>query len=71
MWETQPFESVGKKPKYKYIPHGPWKAMKGIGKQQCEKCGLVNLNNAFTEWSIKKGCDSYLHVSYKQMRRSG
>ena len=68
MWVPTTIDSIAT-PKYKMEAHGPWKVMKGVGKQYCDKCGLMNLNNPFTKWAIQKGCDHDLHVSYKQMRK--
>tara|TARA_R110002020_G_scaffold186807_3_gene384894 strand:+ start:99 stop:311 length:213 start_codon:yes stop_codon:yes gene_type:complete len=61
--------NLGVTPKrtYKMVPHGPW--VRFAGKQYCANCGLFNLNNKFTNWAIDKGCENYLHPSYKQMRR--
>jgi hypothetical protein len=54
--------------KYKFVPHH----FKGrvCGKQYCTKCGLVALNNPFSQWSIKMGCNSEYHSQYKQMRKT-
>lgn len=38
-----------------------------VGKSVCDNCGLVGLRNTFTDWSIKMGCLSHLHPSYKNM----
>lgn len=40
-----------------------------IGKGVCRKCGLVALNNEFTQWSIRMGCNSEEHPSYQSKRR--
>ena len=52
---------------YEYVPHNfvkrkfmPWSF--------CQGCGLLSLNNLFTEWAIKKGCDNYYHPSYRSTR---
>lgn len=39
------------------------------GKPYCIKCGLMALNNAFSRWSVKHGCKSDLHPSFKAQRR--
>lgn len=52
---------------YKFVPHSFTR--KAAGKQYCVKCGLVALNNEFTAWSIKMGCNSELHPQYKQKRK--
>jgi hypothetical protein len=36
----------------------------------CIKCGLVRLNNRFTEWAMKNGCNNDEHPQYEQMKRS-
>ena len=28
-----------------------------LGKHYCVKCGLIRLNNAFTDWAVSKGCN--------------
>jgi hypothetical protein len=35
------------------------------GKQICQSCGLVGLNNPLTEWCINKGCMYDIHPQYK------
>ena len=40
---------------------------RGGGKQVCSHCGLVNLNNRLTDWSIKKGCNFDEHPDNKRM----
>ena len=54
---------------YKYEPHGPWIPVKGVGKQKCVKCGLVALNNKFTEWAISKGCNHEDHPDHDRKRK--
>ena len=68
MWVTV---NLGETPKekYKYKPHGPWKDLKGSGRQYCDKCGLMNLKNKFTRWCIDKGCLNDIHPSYQQKRK--
>lgn len=53
-------------PQYKMEPHSP----KGliVGKAYCVKCGLVYLNNDFTRWAIRVGCNNEEHPDYKRMR---
>ncbi len=51
---------------FKLEPHGPWVA--GIYKTYCQGCGLVRLNNAFTEWAIKYGCNNTDHPNYENAR---
>lgn len=39
------------------------------GKPYCVRCGLIALNNPFSQWSTDKGCLSENHPSYKNVRR--
>jgi hypothetical protein len=44
------------------------------GKQYCIYCGLVSLNNPFTDWCIRKGCEheanpGYLRWTKKRTKR--
>jgi len=55
-----------KEEKYKYEPHNFSRTVGG--KSYCVKCGLVALNNQFSQWSADKGCMSNLHPSYKSQR---
>ena len=41
---------------------------KPAGKQYCAYCGLVALNNDFTDWAVSKGCNYKLHSSYASAR---
>ena len=65
MWVTI---QLGDTPKEtcKYVAHGPWKNIKGVGRQCCTKCGLIRLKNSLTRWCIDKGCDHDLHPNFKQ-----
>lgn len=60
------FGEKQRKESYKYEPHN-FSGRVG-GKQYCVKCGLVALNNPFSDWSIEKGCLSELHPQYKSKR---
>ena len=51
---------------YKMVPHGPW--IPGVYKTYCQNCGLVRLNNTFTAWAVKMGCDNRAHPNYQQAR---
>ena len=53
--------------KYKFKAHSFNKRI--VGKQYCSHCGLLALNNDFTRWSIKMGCNSGDHPNYKNERR--
>ena len=48
---------------YKLEPHGPWIA--GVYKTYCQSCGLVRLNNEFTNWCIRMGCNNREHPQYE------
>lgn len=37
----------------------------------CSSCGLLNLNNRFTKWCIKKGCLHEEHTDFERMRKQG
>jgi hypothetical protein len=39
------------------------------GKQMCSRCGLMRLNNKFTDWAVKKGCNNDDHPDYARMRK--
>ena len=54
------------KEKYEFEPHGPW--IPGAYKTRCQKCGLVRLNNAFTEWAVRMGCNNRDHPNYDAQR---
>lgn len=56
------------KEEYEYKSH-KFVFSKAAGKQYCVYCGLVNGNNDFTEWAVKKGCLNEQHPSYKQTRK--
>jgi hypothetical protein len=46
--------------------HSFTKKIKGI--YYCAKCGLVYLNNDFTRWCIKRGCEYDVHADYAKAR---
>lgn len=54
---------------YKYEPHSFDNNRRAGGKMYCRFCGLVALNNEFSQWSVRKGCLSDLHPEYKRMRK--
>lgn len=54
---------------YEYEVHNPVK-IKGLPWLICNKCGLLYLRNRFTDWSIKKGCNSEDHPEYLSERRN-
>lgn len=63
--EIQEFISgVGIKESYKMKGH-QWAVLKGGGKQYCKSCGLVALNNKFTDWCIDKGCNHTDHPQFQ------
>lgn len=54
---------------WKMIPH---KWIGQFGFQVCSNCGLVRLNNEFTQWAIEHGCDNRNHPGYAaQHAKSG
>ena len=57
-----------KKEPYKLVPHS-FQQNTRIGKSMCKSCGLVQLRNPFTDWSIRMGCMSSDHPNYQQMRK--
>ncbi len=56
-----------KKEDYKHEPH-QFVFSRALGKQYCVKCGLVALNNGFSQWATQKGCMNELHSSYKSTK---
>ena len=54
--------------KFKIEPHGPWIA--GVYKTYCQSCGLIRLNNEFTEWAIRNGCNNRDHPNYENARNT-
>lgn len=59
--------SRGKKVPYEMVGH-QWTPLKHVGKQYCKNCGCVALNNPFTEWCIRMGCNNKDHPQYESMR---
>lgn len=53
---------------FKFEAHGPW--VPGVYKTYCLNCGLVRLNNRFTEWAIKHGCNNNDHPAYETARNT-
>ena len=52
---------------YKYEPHSFTGRV--VGRQYCVRCGLVALNNQFTSWCIRMGCNNEGHPNYNSQRR--
>ena len=50
--------------KYKMVHHSFTEVH--AGKQTCSNCGLMALNNPFSQWAVKKGC---LHDLHSERRR--
>ena len=50
-----------------YEPHSP-KKRKNISWLVCSKCGLIYLNNDFTRFGIKYGCNNSDHPNYEKER---
>lgn len=51
---------------YKLEPHNH--SGKICGKTYCTKCGLVYLNNEFSRWYARMGCNADEHPNYKLQR---
>jgi len=60
-----PAEIDDKKIKYTYEKHSPI-MLRGTPWVYCKYCGLVYLNNRFTKWCIKKGCNNSYHPEYRK-----
>lgn len=56
-------------PKQSYKMQGHSFSRTASGKPYCTNCGLMALNNDFSRWSVKHGCNSDLHPSFKAQRR--
>lgn len=56
------------KPSYNLKPHTFKHTI--TGKQYCHSCGLVRLNNKFSQWAIDKGCLNEYHPDYQKMRKT-
>ena len=56
--QKTPYEMVG----HSFVP------LKHVGKQYCYRCGLVALNNDFTQWCVRMGCNHEDNPQYKNMR---
>lgn len=56
------------KEEYKYEPH-QFVFCKPAGKHYCVWCGLVALNNGFSDWATEKGCLNTLHPAYNSTRK--
>jgi len=41
-----------------------WK-LAGLPNFICSKCGLIRLNNQFTDWCVRHGCDYETAPGYK------
>ena len=66
MWITVRPDEI-RVPKYTMVPH-TFKS-KISGKDVCSNCGLMRLNNPFTKWAVRMGCENDLHPAYKSERR--
>lgn len=62
-------ESFKKKSPYKFEAHSFKTDLRIAGKQYCQHCGLLALNNEFTSWAIKYGCNNEDHPTYDAMRK--
>lgn len=52
---------------YTYEAHS-FQKRKGMPQLVCVHCGLVNLNNDFTRWAIRMGCNNNEHPDLQKMR---
>ena len=57
---------MAERDKYEYEAHD-FKLRLG-GKAYCVKCGLFSLNNTFTDWAVRIGCNHKDHPSYDNKR---
>ncbi len=48
---------------YKYKAHSFNRSV--VGKQYCSRCGLIALNNPFTKWAVRMGCNNADHSQFK------
>lgn len=55
-----------KQEEYQMEPHS-WGAKIGHW-PVCQKCGLIMMKNAFSEWAVRVGCMNALHPSYESVR---
>jgi len=53
---------------YKFEPHRPSK-LASLPWMHCQKCGLVYLRNAFSQWAIRMGCNNEDHPQHERYRR--
>lgn len=67
-WKTVGFDDISSKETYSYEPHSPVKS-KAFPWLFCKHCGLLYLNNKFTKWSIRMGCNNIYHSDYIRMRK--
>ena len=56
-----------KKEPYKMEGHS-FVPLKHVGKQYCRKCGLIALNNDFSQWCVRMGCNAEDHPQYASTR---
>lgn len=52
---------------YKYEKHEPVKR-RWAPWVMCKWCGLIYLNNDFTRWCVKMGCNNAAHPDHKKAR---
>ena len=48
--------------------HHHWIKYKTIPWVVCQNCGLIAINNPFTQWCIKHGCNHIKHKDYQRKR---
>lgn len=69
-WVTRSFNDTyfdDDRDEYKYVAHCG-KKEKVLPWLVCQRCGLIYLKNAFTHWSIDKGCKYDSHPSFRKER---
>lgn len=45
------------------------KKLPGLANVVCSKCGLISLNNTFSQFCIQAGCDYEEHPKYNDQRK--
>lgn len=50
------------------VEHHAFVIRPSIGKAVCKHCGLIKLNNPFSDWCVRNGCDAEDHPNYKTIR---
>lgn len=53
---------------YKHENHS-FSKRKNMSWVVCDNCGLVYLNNSFTAWSVRMGCNANDHPDYERIKK--